>query len=665
MSNYVPPQFNNLPFKFSGGGYQKPDFNDVRFNYSLRSSTTSTAELQAGIEVMQTYKDSTYTFLKECRTIVTGYSAHGIQTLKLPCLYGGIRDIEASLTGTLTSFDLSAYISVAVYILDLKAFSRTAFRETKDIISFTRSNLRSTKDLSGGLIKIFQEYKVPRNISAYLNTIQPRDLQGFLNVIEIRNISAYIEGVWWKGQSDISTEFGKFFFRKTRTLTSYIHGWQTFDLGSSIVAFWIKDLQVELNAGRFKIPEDIPAFLNTVQPVDILATLQGYDKKDLYSFITTTLYGPNDLQSFISTIEPKNLSATIGGFFGVNITKSLLAYIIGSRTSDLGAIIDLIQPKNLAAYINSIGYFLDLPADIVPRTINIKRVISIPLMEHKDLKAVVNFNCQFSSYRDLSAYVYAFMKKDLKANIIGWYTGGTADTIRDLAAYINLADYKVIDTINIKGSAHMTHHVTHNISGGYKKSYKVFDTYNIIGGNAVANLTTYINGIFNSVNLSAEITPEYLPSFTTVPSWVNPKHREVIINLRRFEERWRRFIDLMFQTNDTTPYKYFYVSGEKKAYKIDKNRTWTILLTGYDVVEDNLIDRANIRKKLIFNLANYATVDEAIRDVMNRLSEYRQRDLNATISGLLSPRFDLAAIVKVKSITSWAKYLKCNITGVT
>jgi len=116
MANYNPPNIRNVFFKFSTGGYSKPQFEKVLFSFGLRPSYSSTSDLQAAINVLS------QDYLKECPTQVIGYGTHGIQILKLPCIYGGYRHLSGYIYGNPPNRDLHATIISVSNWSDLSAY---------------------------------------------------------------------------------------------------------------------------------------------------------------------------------------------------------------------------------------------------------------------------------------------------------------------------------------------------------------------------------------------------------------------------------------------------------------------------------------------------------------------------------------------------------------
>ncbi|MBV5347601.1 hypothetical protein JZU46_05235 [bacterium] len=689
MTNYTPPNNNSILFNFSAKGYSKPDFGSVSFNFSSQEL----GDLQASINVTQLYYDTTYTYTKSCRKVIVGYSSAGVQVMELPCLFGGIRDFEVRISTkaryTSDYCDFPAHLrsyNQAIHDLtifsrawqinniDLLAYSRALKKDTLNLVtasrarrsssksfsSFVRQSLRASLDLST-YMKFVRGHAIISDLLATLIDIQPVNIAALLNIIELRELPIAIEGVYFKGTTDIYTDFGRVSFRNTKNIVSNIRGWAIKDLHSTIKSFWTKDLSADLLAGYFKVGKNLSSLIYAIAPKNLGATLHGYDCLNLNVF-TITGFTPNDLQAYIDIIKFENLTATIYGKFGVGTNRNLPVFIRTNHVSFLSAYIDVNEARNLEAYIDAVGKYLDLVAKIAPRTINIKRMLFIPLLEHSDLKATIQYSCKSSGFRDFTASLYPIRKLDLKGYIIGWY-GGTSDNIIDLAAHINYHTYAVQNYINIEGYAR------NNITAGLditvipRNTYRVFDTFAVSGGNAHKLLSAYIIGHFQSLDLTASLVAKPIANFTATPSWMNPAKLEAVINLTRFEERWTRFVEMIFFTNSKEDFHYFYVSGENKIYKIDKKRTWKINITGYAESTDSIYERIKVKKKFIFNLDNYKNVDEAVRDLIDRVTAYKFLDLSATINAYDFEYLSLAAKIKAAKRHSWSTTFKTNIKG--
>jgi hypothetical protein len=487
--------------------------------------------------------------------------------------------------------------------------------------------------------------------------VSPADLNSFLKVIEISDISSYITGQLYKGQADLQTVFDKITFKSRGNINALIRGLAKKDLLGAITSFHTRDLSAAILSGNFKVYKNLNALLYCISPSNLQAFLHGYDTANL-NVTSTVGYQLNELQASLYAIYPKDIPAHLNCMKAQNIHCDLHTTISSVSILDLLSYIGTIESLSLSATITATGKYLDLLASIVPKVINIKRILYISLYEHSDLKATINYNCLKSKYIDLNVHLYPIKKLDLKAYLIGWY-GNYADNVLELKAYINVSDYIHVNYMNCSADVYPGEplFVTHNIiSNKNSVIYKVTDTFFIIR-KTKAMLDAFITGVLPSYDITATLTVKPLANFTTVPSWVNPKTLEVVINLDRFEERWRRFVEMMFFTNYDSDYYFFYVPGENNVYKVDRNRTWKIQVTGFTHDDTNIYSRIKVKKLFVFNLSNYNTFDEALSDLIDRVSISRKFDLGAYLNTFTFPSKDIEAVIYVKKIRHWSKAL--------
>ena len=414
--------------------------------------------------------------------------------------------------------------------------------------------------------------------------------------------------------------------------------------------------------------KNLGAMVDVISVYNLPSTIHGFDTRDLTT-ILTGVYGPYDIQAAITGGGGyKGLFTYIKGMIGTEIPVDLPAAMEGWYTSDLSAYTKAILAADLTAYINATGKSVNLPATIIPKVIYLSTAIQVALLEHKDLKAIVNTPCFGSGHLNLLAYIRSIEKLDLKAYIIGWRVDLTADGIVDLAAYINTAEYNVEDKLTLNFVPGVNKYTQLKIGfasiAGAGTGYVVFDTQRIIlSGSHYKNLTATMTGILESIDLSASVTAIYDWNYTELPPSVSPKTHEVVIDFNsNWKEQWRKFVEIFFDFTGTTPYHYFYVSGADKVYRVDRNRHWTIWVKSYDET-DSAIERRNMRHKYIFRVSQYSTVDEAIRDIIDRVSDYRRFNLGASVTGILGPHSDLVASVVPDVKYSWIKYLGASLKG--
>ena len=677
---YSKPPFNNLPFSFSSTGYSVPDFNSIPFKMGLRASYQQTADLQTAINVMGLYQTSTHTYLKECPTIVVGYGVHGVQTLRLPCVYGGVRDLGASLVGFPPHYDLSAYIYANRHVLDMHAYIRATRSAYADLPSPVWSyQMGLPLDLCGRIWPYFNDHKVLpsslhgwdiRNLSSYLYSIPGINLQAILNIIEIRNLPGTITGEWWHGFASLPAFIPKIFQSPRVDLHAIMHGWDESFLNAFINPMQPRDLPACIFSGVFNSPRDLLAFIASNPIGELNGIIHGWDTLDL-SALVGGVYGPTDLRAFLYSLAPNDLCAYIRVCKEVAVPFDLTGVVESYFAANLTANIGLIYPIDLLAYLNAIGKTFDLGASIVPKIILIRRSISVALLEHLDLNALINYMCMSSDSRNLGAYIYSFMKKDLKGSIVGWF-GNSADNVIDLSAYINVRGYLVKDLfrpIQWVGLSTRLRHSSLAVRFNTKRTYTVFNTLPIFFGTFYnVNLNAYVNGILTSKNLAATLTPVFDWNYTDLPPWIIPKTHEVVLNIEKMEEQWKRFLEIMFDNtgnseNADKNFVYFYVNGTQKVYRLDRNRHWTIWIKSYLTDPDSMIERKLVRFKYTFNMTKYHTIDEAVRDLIDRVSAYRNIDLTAAIFGELPFNKNLSAYIKVKELRHWLKPLTAFIRG--
>jgi hypothetical protein len=436
----------------------------------------------------------------------------------------------------------------------------------------------------------------------------------------------------------------------------------TLDLNSIIRPNVTRDLYSALNAGYFGIIRDLPSYVTAIEPVNLNSIIHGFAIRDLPASINA-VYGPNDIQATISPIPALDLKSSIAGFKALNATYNLRSVVEGYYAFDLSSSIQAITPKDLNSYINSVGKVADLGASIVPMTILMSKIFSVALLEHKDLPSFINCGCRQSGYIDLNSSLYALMKLDLQSTIIGWF-GDYAKNVRDLKSYINAGDALVIDTLDIRFNAEKPYTEVDLFINTNKNLYKVVDILTAAFSNkAYVTLGAYIYGHPVSKNLGSYINAQVQSNFNPTPEWIKPKTTEVFINLTRFEQRWQRFVDLMFTSGINGEHYYFYVPGDEKIYKVDKKQQWTLWVTGYDKDPDNMIEHINIKRKFIFNLSKYTSMDQAIKDMMSRVAEPRITNLKNTIIGILPTHAELTSEINPIVKYTWTKNLNSAIIG--
>ena len=698
MTDYNKPPFDQIPFRFTSGGYSKPDFNNVGFSFGAGSSATSS--LGVAINVTQLYKETTYTYVKDCPTYVIGYGAHGIQILKGKCIYGGIRDVGINIHGNLRHSDLAVYLKVISFSSDLYAFIRATIQTYSDVtvcirpnvstyedikatirnwakssidISFTlngyqerdlyaylHSNQREYSDLNAALriwvasyvdLNVIMHGYQEADIHAYLYSIPPSDLYAILNIIEVRDLFASITGEWLHGIGVPLKAYVHVNYREYVDLIFTTYSWDVVDLFKYIVGVTASDLQATIT-GYYTFNRDLAIYINSIPYVDLFASVHSWQLED-FGILINGVYGDNVLFGIINAVAPADITATIEGFKGIAVPRDLLVRMSSYNESDLRIDIKPITPLDLFVYINAVGTFSDLRVMISPKVIYLSKVVSVSLLEHSDLKALVNFACFGSSYSDLSCSLYCLNKIDLRGIIWGW-----DNNTSDMSVHINTGVLHVEDIYLPSFLAEVRKYAQLPINID-ASAYYAFDTIIIGFGASTSILRAYINGIQTASDLRVTITPEHQVNYSGILPTKRPKTHLTVINLEPHEPMWKREVELKFY--DSVPH-YFYISGNKKIYKLDRSRTWVLRVEGYEYVEDNMIEKGKIRSQYVFDLSKYSTIDEAVRDAIDRVSMFRRSTLNVSITAT-GGYSDLAARIYSKRTFHWWQSMNASITA--
>ena len=624
MAEYTPPLSTNIPFGFTSEGYVSPNSENIPFRFGLRPVYQQTADLNGFIRAFQP------------------------------------RDLGATIVGVQVvagSEDLGAYIKSTIQATaNLGAYTKSTVGGYRDLGAAIKKLGRGTEDLPASLHG-WATFDLP----AYIGAHPPVDLFAYLNVIEIRNLLASITGILLQGSADLGATVPRIFQRSYVNLGAYLKSsFDIADLQGIINIISIANLPAVIRS-RIRDDLDLNAYLQARQYRDLGAALHGWAEQFLPATING-VYGPYDLQAYIRVHPHANLIANISGWHSG--AHDLPAFLGGWEITNLNAVIGAIPCINLGAYIFAIGKIADLPASITPNMIRIRRAIQVSLMEHGDLKALINFQCFGSNSIDLPAYLKALYKLDLSASIWG---ARPADYFANLGAYINSAAYIVEDKLPIRFVPEIRKHTQLRLRFGVNDTYYTFDTLPLIFGTFNgSDLNAIMTGVLNHVDLTAFLTPILQANYSELPDYIDPRINVMVIDFNdHMRENWRRFVEIMFVKDGDDPFHYIYASGAGQIYRLDRSRHWTIWVKSYVEVENDIIERSGMRSKYIFNLDNYSTMDEAITDFIDRVSDYRKADISAAITGVMPPYIDLSASITPRVIVRhWMRSLRATITGI-
>ncbi len=705
MPDYTPPSKSSIPFKFTSGGYSPPDFNSTNFRFSTGHSSAS---LQAAINVMGYYQTATYTYLKYCPTYVIGYTTYGVQILKGPCVYGGIRDIGNILKGIGERYsDLSNILKgVGSGYRDLAGGIRAGGEGTVNLPVYLKQTYGDSKDLGKAIKGVISTYS---DLGSYLNQVYStsKDLPAWIKqvVSDTKDLPAYLKQTYGD-YSDLYNYLKGWVREAYRDLPNFMKGVAPSDddLPVNIYAMQYRDLPEYLNPVpgvdlsvyiqhndkivnlfanihsirftdlpgiiRAKYITDIGMIISPVPSVNLTASIRALIYTDLGAEITGWVGPIYDLSASLTAVPFQALTVTINGFGGLETPVDLGVRMHGFAYSDLMSLIGTIEPVDLSATLICSGQSSNLGMAIAPKVVYFRKVLDVALLEHIDLKGMINVACFFSETRDIFVELYGLAKADLKGFVWGWVSS-PGDAGGDLGVTINADVIKVEDKYKVYHYPDSNDNKYARLKLNFSSESSVSEVIamdNCIlryGAPYMRNLPVYVTGVFPVIDLPVSITAVYDYNYNELPSWITPKTHEVVIDLRRGNEQIKKFIELMFDNEGTTAFHYHYVSSENKVYKTERDRHWTIWATSYFEEEDSFIERSSVRKKYVFNMSDFSNIDEAIRYLIDRVSSYVEGDLGASITGIPAPYLDLSVIIGASYTLSSLKNLRARIHGFT
>jgi len=648
------PPNSDIPFKFSSSGYSPPDFSAVNFSFAANN-----VNLKSTIVGMDLQRD----YLKHCETYVLGFTQNNVQILRSNCIYGGIRDLAATLSIASHLNDLAAYIK-QVYTgqIDVTKTIKGWAPQYIDFPIVVKGWTVATEDLAA-LIK--QGYSTETNILTYIKSFTEQQVDLFNtvkgwrtgNVIDIintiriwrkdtTNLSGYLKS-FIEQAADLPMDIFKIWQTSQDSVDFLLHGWQEVQLQKLLQPLHIVDLPVLVRSTYFM---NIGAYLNTIQPVDIQASISAWDFNDL-SISIKEISHPGDLNKYIYGIAPKDLNISLYVRKGFEIISDLNARLTNLKVYDLVSYLNVMQYMDLNFMLASSRQVVDLIVKIYPKVINVKHRINISFLENRDLAAVINFPCFGSAFRDLSFMIAVNNNKDLRALIYAFDNSNVVD----LSCSINASAYLAQDTITVK-YLHLEKPTTYTTLKYEKKT--VYQTSNIILLAAFSNNRTYfdlgtsINGAFIQRDL-----PVFIRAYSNrhYPA-VNVREKFMTLKLKNNKEDFRRYAELTFNSYAKS---YSYFSRNKQAYRDFSGDHWVIRVEGHKLLPVGKgYEKTKVKRKYIFNLKAYESIDAAIKDMVDRVTQLKILDLPMSIEGTNDRCSNLNMRISIKRIYKTNRVLR-------
>jgi len=656
------PPINNIPFKFGSSGYSPPDFNAVNFSFPARFS-----DLKAAIVGSNLQRD----YLKHCETYVLGYNSNNVQILRHSCLYGGIRDLQVNLDVIANFFNLSGYIKSTLYgYIDLNESLRGWGEGTLDLQGVLKSwNREVVKNLP---VYMKQGETSQLDLSKYVDIFQSSytDLNKLIKGWSTGNIRDLVNTVkpWYSANTDLSEylrpttqqtsdlilDIFKIWQTKQYNINAMLHGWQEMQLQKIIQVLHTKDLPASIRATYLN---NLGVWLYAIQPVDISANLMAWAAMNLPVYIEDGPYA-GDLPKYIYGIDSVDLRARLLVRKAFEVAKDLNFRLTNLQERNLSIHLNTIQYTDLNIYLLSSRQLVDLQVKIYPKIVHIKHRINIDFLEHRDLAAVINFSCFSSMFRNLAFTIDVKQSKDLSMYIYGTDEAN----ISNLRFSINTSDYMTQNTVvsqylNIKSPTSYT-------TLKYKKKSTVctINTISVLSANigrSYLDLSLNIDGQYIHKDLGIIIRP-YINRHYESPSVLQ---KFIILKLKNNQEDFRRYVELTFNSYVNT---YYYFSGNRKVYRMYRDDHWVVQVEGSKLLPVGQgFEKTKVRRKYIFNLKNYTSIDEAIRDMVDRVTQLKSVDLSAYIVGVNDRLKNLPINIFARRVYKSNRILSALIKGGT
>ena len=514
-----------------------------------------------------------------------------------------------------------------------------------DLSWYIKSTINENSDLITHL-KVFQhQYVYFAEMIKGWRTGVTKDLFNTIKAwhSDALNISEYIKSTI-NESSGLITHL-KVFQHTNRNINLMLHGWQEADLQYIVQSLHIGDLNFILRAVYLN---DLNAFLYAIQPVDIEAKLMGWAIQDLSVYIAKGGYG-GDIPVNIYGIPAVNLPIYLAGKLGIQTTRDLNGTMTNLVEENLSAYLNIISYSDLNVYLLSSRLTSDLRFEIYPKIVFVRHNISVSFLEHRDLAASINHTCISSSFRELAVSMVAQHKYDLPCRIYG----GDGSNIGNLKVLINSYEYTAQNTIPVK---FINLNPSTRATIGYKKSaiYSIntINVYNIATlMKGYTDLTYGVTGNMLHEDLGVVIHPYSNKHYDT-----SATHKFVTLKLKNNVEDFRKYVELTF---DSYVNQYYYFSGNQRAYKAFRDDHWVVRVEGRQLLPvGSGYEKIKVNRKYIFNLKHYKTIDAAVTDMIDRVTQLKNSDLTASITATGGIFEDLNVQVMPNDINGIASRIK-------
>lgn len=484
--------------------------------------------------------------------------------------------------------------------------------------SVTKSHIRAwqVRSLSTYINTVFEN-----SLSVYLLPLQPSNLCSYLRVRPMADIEA-TAFVW--GTSPMRACLNVILYRNLRSSVFVpTRGAENVNSVLTGVAGGVSNLGLFLEGLTFEhlraylkavLVSDLSGFLRPVPPRDLELRLHGWEERYILSSLTALEY-PWDLTADI--IGSGSLAVLSVSVFPVRnryVPGDLAVALKCYEVRELPSEIISFRPTVLSCNIIPFGGSGDIHSFIKPKMIRLTTMVSVPTMSHKDLSAIINMPCFHTGYCDLRLSIYCKMKADLysyiKAILFDYKTEYISSVIGD-CDYTTVVDNYKLKVKILDGIAYT--------EDSYKLSIYVFAQ--------VAKLGAYVRGTMQ---------------YRSLPIFINSMDLEKANPYERIKNRERvvrtdyagvfmshEIVEMSFRS---VVKEYYYSSEGGVVWKGNLLDRWVMNVSSYIPASVALITKRKFHRAAeLYDLSKFDTIDDAVKFMIDYVTEYPQADLGSSI----------------------------------
>lgn len=373
-------------------------------------------------------------------------------------------------------------------------------------------------------------------------------------------------------------------------------------------------------AGYTSVESTTAQFLSTNMGLVILPSVSTNLKRGTY----TNTHQLPDLNAYLYGWAASDLGTSIRVYPFTELPTSIFSWDT-SHLSDFSATIQSQFTADFQTLVASTGEFVSLGALITP------------LLHVNDLTTLINGYPAVLGREILTIHTKPFSNFGASINFDSNFSCSTQSLTSSMGAYIVGFGAESDDMPVSITALHNEVDLHTSIFGLKRIQLKIMELYfrtmvrDSVGIGATIKgwkrenpyeLATTITGLSHLVDLGASITStRYKPASVVTADDIT------IVNLDNPSETITA--EILFASGVD---KYIYDSATLELYSEDYSQQWSVLVTDKDT-QEGFFDRAvNVKTKLLTEISDYSSFDEAIRESIEFLTSQYSEDFGATIS---------------------------------